>query len=82
MRTQIQKWGNTLVVCIPDPVAEEIHLQQGIPVEISVEEDRLVIDVPKNEEERITLEELLAGITEQNVHREIDTGIPVGNEVW
>lgn len=29
-----------------------------------------------------TLEQLLAGITEENRHEEIDWGPPVGNEVW
>ena len=29
-----------------------------------------------------SLEELLAGITEQNLHREIDYGPAVGKEVW
>lgn len=36
--------------------------------------------------ERITktpsLEDLLAGVTEQNLHREIDYGPAVGKEVW
>jgi hypothetical protein len=29
-----------------------------------------------------TLEELLAGVTQENLHPEIDTGSPVGREVW
>jgi len=29
-----------------------------------------------------SLEELLAGITEENIHREIDFGPAVGKEVW
>ena len=81
MKTHIQKWGNTLVVCLPEPIIEEIHWDQGTPVNISVVEDRLVID-GLIEEERMTLEELLADITAENCHHEIDTGIPVGNEVW
>jgi antitoxin component of MazEF toxin-antitoxin module len=30
----------------------------------------------------LTLERLLAGITEENPHREIDTGPATGNEIW
>ena len=82
MRTQIRKWGNTLVVCIPETVAEEIHLQQGTPVEITLAKERLVIDFPSKVETPLTLEALLAGITEQNMHHEIDAGAPVGNEAW
>lgn len=29
-----------------------------------------------------TLEELLAEATEENLHSEIETGTPVGKEVW
>jgi transcriptional regulator/antitoxin, MazE len=29
-----------------------------------------------------TLDELLAGITKDNLHTEVDTGFAVGNEVW
>ena len=29
-----------------------------------------------------TLEELLAGVTNENLHPETDTGPPVGKEVW
>ncbi|MDY0093195.1 MAG: hypothetical protein RBT80_10910 [Candidatus Vecturithrix sp.] len=39
MKTQIQKWGNTLVVCLPEPIIEEIHWDQGTPINISVVED-------------------------------------------
>jgi antitoxin MazE len=30
----------------------------------------------------VTLEELLQGITPQNLHHEVDTGPAVGNEAW
>ena len=35
-----------------------------------------------DEEKEQYLEELLAGITEENLHPEIKTGPPVGNEAW
>jgi antitoxin MazE len=82
MRTQIQKWGSTLVVCIPDSLAERAHLQQGIAVNIAMTNDKLVIDLMEEQETSITLETLLAGITEDNIHQEIETGSSVGKEVW
>jgi len=30
----------------------------------------------------VTLEHLLAGITEENMHEEVDTGPSVGREAW
>lgn len=84
MKASIPKLGNNLAVCFPDTFAEEVHLKQGITVEVSIVENKLIIDLPveKQIEEHITFEQLLAGITEENIHREIDTGTPVGNEVW
>jgi antitoxin MazE len=29
-----------------------------------------------------SLEELLAQVTDENLHAEIDTGLPVGREIW
>ncbi len=74
MKTQIQKVGNTLAVCIPDTLVEEIHIKQGITVEMAIVKNKLVIDFPTEEplEEQITLEQLLARITEENIHRESD----------
>ena len=37
---------------------------------------------PKRRKRRYTLDELVAGITPENRHEEIDWGPPVGNEVW
>jgi len=48
------------------------------------EKDKQLSDMIKRERNipRITLESLLAGVTEDNIHLETDTGVPVGNEVW
>jgi mRNA interferase MazF len=36
MQAQVLKWGNSLAVRIPKPVAEDAHLQVGDPLEIAV----------------------------------------------
>jgi antitoxin MazE len=82
MQTQIQKWGNTLVVSIPEILAEKVHLQENSMVNISVMDDHLVIDFMEKRGSVMTLDMLLAGVTENNLHQEIETGSPVGNEVW
>ncbi|TMJ11406.1 MAG: PbsX family transcriptional regulator [Alphaproteobacteria bacterium] len=38
--------------------------------------------VEKPRAEPVTLETLLAGLTEENRHSEIDWGAPVGGEAW
>jgi antitoxin MazE len=79
MKTTVQKWGNSLAVRIPRPFAEEVNLSENSAVDLTVRGGKLVI-VPAAPE--ITLAVLVANITEANRHDEIETGNPVGNEVW
>jgi antitoxin MazE len=80
MKSQIQKWGNSLAVRIPRAFAEEIGLSQGCHVEMTVEDGRLIVCPAKAE--RPTLAELLAEVTPENRHAEVDFGPPVGREFW
>lgn len=80
MRTSVQKWGNSLAIRIPRPLAEDTRLRQGVQIELTVERGRLVAaPVPQP---RYSLPEMLARVTPRNRHREIETGSPVGREVW
>lgn len=77
MKAQIQKWGNSLALRIPKPLADEAGLTENSAVELSVIDGQVTI-IPVR---RYTLEELVAGITDENRHPETDTGDPVGNEI-
>ena len=80
MRTRVQRWGNSLALRIPKPFAAEVGLEAESPVEVSLVDGKLV--VAPVVEPAPTLEDLLARVTEDNLHREVDTGPAVGNEVW
>jgi antitoxin MazE len=80
MRTRVQKWGNSLALRIPKPFATEIGLQRNSPVEMSLVDGRLVIAPVV--EPAFTLEGLLAQVSEDNLHGEIETGPAVGKEAW
>lgn len=80
MRTRIQKWGNSLALRIPKSFATEAHLEQDSLVDMSLIDGKLVVVLVT--ESALTLQHLLAGVTEQNLHREVDTGPATGNEVW
>jgi len=43
MITKVQKWGNSLGVRIPKPMAEDTRLRAGSPVDVREEGDRLII---------------------------------------
>lgn len=80
MKTCVQKWGNSLALRIPKSLAVEAGLREDSPVELSLHEGKIVIQpVPRTP---ITLEELLRGVTKDNLHGEWQTGPAVGKEVW
>jgi antitoxin MazE len=79
MQTRIQKWGNSLAIRIPKPFALQVGLEQNSLVAVSVSEGKLVLEPLKPS---YSLEELLAQVTQDNVHQEIETGPNVGTEAW
>jgi antitoxin MazE len=76
----VAKWGNSLAVRIPQHLAKEVELIAGGEVEIVALDGNLVIK-PKRQKQ-YSLAELVAGITPENHHTEIDTGVSVGKEIW
>jgi antitoxin MazE len=80
MITNVAKWGNSLALRIPQHLAKEIELIAGGEVEIFALDGNLVVKPKK--QRQYSLDELIAGITPDNLHAEIDTGVSVGVEVW
>jgi len=80
MKARIQKWGNSLALRIPKAFATEAGLRDDSSVDISLEDGKLVI-VPAAEP-KLTLGQLLAQVTEDNVHDETNTGPVAGKETW
>ena len=80
MKTRVQKWGNSLALRIPKSFADEVGLQKGTSVEVSLADGKIVVTpVTKS---KLTLEQLLSKVTKENLHHEVDTGSAVGNETW
>lgn len=80
MITRIQRWGNSLGLRIPKAFAKDAGVQEGSPVDISIEGDRLVVQPVRPA--RYKLAELVSRIREDNFHEEVPTGSPVGREIW
>ena len=78
MRTRVQKWGNSLALRIPKSFATEVGLQRETSVEVSLDDGKLVV-TPVTKP-KPTLKQLLAKVTKENVHHEVDTGSAIGNE--
>lgn len=80
MQTRVQKWGNSLGVRIPRPIAGQAHIAEGTLVTLRLEGAQVVIEPAAPKE--FTLADLLSRVTEDNLHDEVSTGPSVGGEVW
>ncbi|MBF0245617.1 MAG: AbrB/MazE/SpoVT family DNA-binding domain-containing protein [Planctomycetes bacterium] len=79
MKAQIQKWGNSLALRIPKAFAEEISIDHGSNVELSLKKGSLVIHPV--ETRAYSLDEFLSRVNKDNIHAEFDFGSPVGKEL-
>ena len=78
MEAVVKKWGNSLGIRIPNLIVRELSLKEGTYVDISDRGKEIVIKpIHKNR-----LSEMLSNINDQNLHKEILTGQPVGKEIW
>lgn len=80
MVSRVGKWGNSLAVRIPRAFAADAGLEEGAEIDIQVEGDEIRIRAARALEYR--LEDLLSGITADNLHAEADFGPSVGGEAW
>ena len=76
---KVARWGNSLAVRLPRELAERADLREGQEVQIEVEGEVLKI---RRRVPQYRLEELLAEVTDDNLHEETDWGEPEGKEVW
>jgi len=78
MLAKAQKWGNSLAVRLPKKVADECGITADSAVEVVKENNFIVIKPVKK---KLSLEALLAQVTEENLHAEVPTGKPMGKEL-
>jgi antitoxin MazE len=78
MVVQFARWGNSIALRIPMAYAKDIGAAEGRCADISLRDGKLIItpvECPVYD-----LSELVAGITDENLHVETSTGSAVGNE--
>jgi antitoxin MazE len=80
MRATVRKWGNSLALRIPSGLAEDARLSDGTEVDIALRHGRLVVEPVATPEP--SLDELVAGITPENLHAEQFADGPRGTEAW
>jgi antitoxin MazE len=80
MRTRVGKWGNSLALRIPKQFAADAGIEDESVVQVTLQNRTIVIEpvaVPT-----YSLTQLLAKITPENLHAEVDTGEAIGGEAW
>ena len=80
MHVRVQKWGNSLAVRIPKPLAEDADVKEGTLLNLAVSEGK-VVATPIGKKQ-LSLRQLLAKVTRKNLHAQIDFAPPVGREIW
>ena len=77
----LKKWGNSLALRIPAPLARQLNFTENTRVECAVMDGSLVIS-PVTEPRPYSLDQLLDRVTPENIHGETDEGAPAGQEIW
>ena len=80
LKVIVKKWGNSASVRIPASVMAAAALTLDQAVDVREEAGRIVIEPLRDE--TFDLDDLVAGITDENRHDPVETGSAVGREFW
>ncbi len=75
--SHVAKWGSSLAVRIPKPIAEQWGVREGSRIELVSRGEHLVL-----RKRAYDLEEMVSRMTPDTLHAEVDTGSPQGREAW
>jgi len=87
MQTTVVKWGNSHGIRLPKAFMQNIQIAENDSVDITLEDERIVIK-KLNGKEHKTIKQRLLEFYGENYKKysvspkEIDWGKPVGNEIW
>ena len=80
MHVRVQKWGSSLAVRIPKPLAEDAEVKEGTVLNLAVSAGKVVATPVRRG--KLSLTQLLAKVNRKNLHAEVEFGSPVGREIW
>ena len=76
-KSHVSRWGTSLAIRIPKPIAEQWGVQEGSSIEIVPRGDQVVL-----RKKSYDLNSMLAQIEPGNLHPEQETGPAQGREEW
>lgn len=80
MEARVQKWGNSLGIRIPSQLLKTLNLKTNDKVELTEEDDRIIISKSKND--KISLKKLFDEYDGENLAKEFYWDESVGREIW
>lgn len=82
MLTKVQKWGNSQGLRVPKTLLEDAQMKVGDTVQVSVQNQRIIIEPVKQVRGRYNLKELVSQMPKDYQTEEVDWKAPVGKEEW
>ena len=80
MQVVLEEAEDRVILSLPKSFFSTSPMTPGSLVDVSLADDKIVLAPARRS--KYTTEELLAGVTDDNIHPETDWGPPVGKEVW
>lgn len=79
MRIQVGRWGKSLAIRLPQALATRAGIDEGTVLNAELHNNEVVLrlDTPRR-----SLDQLLEGISKENLHAETDWGGARGAEAW
>ena len=79
LRATVGKWGNSAAVRIPATLLAQANLTDKQAIDLVLSDGKITLEPVTKQE--INLEDLLAQITPNNPHGEVEFGKPIGREI-
>ena len=79
LRATVGKWGNSAAVRIPATLLAQANLTDKQAIDLVLSDGKITLEPVTKQE--INLEDLLAQITPENLHGEVEFGTPIGKEI-
>jgi antitoxin component of MazEF toxin-antitoxin module len=80
MKAKIVKWEDGLGLSLSESICAESGLVEGSVVDLSLRDGNLIVKTISDD--ALSLEGLVSGITEANIHEGFHTGGAMGGEAW
>jgi len=81
MTAKISKWGNSQGLRVPKDIMEDLHLSVGDTVNITVENDKVIIEPIKQKKIQYDLNDLVSKIPSKYKTKE-EFNNTIGDEEW